>query len=75
MALGRLIHYAVDAALLSTVLAGVKRSTGFAPDASQIEQPAMRSAAETFLSVGESIFDMVQGSAVTSKYFKRDRSS
>ena len=29
MVLGRLAHYAIDAILLSTVVAGVKRSTGF----------------------------------------------
>ena len=29
MVLGRLTHYAIDAILLSTVVAGVKRSTGF----------------------------------------------
>ena len=29
MVLGRLTHYALDAALVSTVLAGVKKSTGF----------------------------------------------
>lgn len=27
--LGRLVHYSVDAVLLSTVLAGVRRSSGF----------------------------------------------
>lgn len=30
MVLGRLVHYAADAVLVSTVLAGIKRSTGFA---------------------------------------------
>jgi hypothetical protein len=30
MVLGKLAHYAIDAMLLSTVVAGVKRSTGFA---------------------------------------------
>ncbi|KAF9267659.1 DUF1748-domain-containing protein [Marasmius fiardii PR-910] len=74
MALGRLFHYAFDAAMVSTVLAGVRRSSGFTPDASKIEQPAIRSAAETFLSIGESVFDMIQGTAVNSQYFKRDRS-
>ncbi|KAJ8072557.1 hypothetical protein PQX77_003746 [Marasmius sp. AFHP31] len=74
MAIGRLVHYAFDAAMLSTVLAGVRRSSGFTPDASKIEQPALRTAAETFLSVGETVFDMVQGTAVNSQYFKRDRS-
>jgi hypothetical protein len=29
MVLGRVAHYAIDAILLSTVVAGVKRSTGF----------------------------------------------
>lgn len=29
MALGRLFHYAVDAVLVSTVLAGVKKTSGF----------------------------------------------
>ena len=29
MVFGRLVHYAVDAVLLSTVVAGVRRSTGF----------------------------------------------
>jgi hypothetical protein len=29
MALGRLAHYAFDAVLLSTLLAGVRRSSGF----------------------------------------------
>lgn len=29
MVLGRLAHYTVDAVLLSTVLAGVRRSSGF----------------------------------------------
>lgn len=30
MVLGRLVHYAADVVLISTVLAGIKRSTGFA---------------------------------------------
>jgi hypothetical protein len=29
MVLGRLVHYTLDAVLLSTVLAGVKKSSGF----------------------------------------------
>lgn len=29
MALGRLFHYTIDAVLVSTVLAGVRRSSGF----------------------------------------------
>jgi len=29
MVLGRIVHYAVDAVLVSTVIAGVRRSSGF----------------------------------------------
>ncbi|KAG5734451.1 hypothetical protein E4T56_gene15711 [Termitomyces sp. T112] len=72
MVLGRFVHYAVDAALLSTVVAGVRRSSGFSPDASAISDPTLRSVAEKFLGVGETIFDIVQASAVNSSYFKRD---
>jgi hypothetical protein len=89
MALGKLVHYTADAVLLSTVLAGVRRSSGFSlviqlqlhplsltsrlhrPNASAISDPTVRSVAEKFLGVGETIFDMVQASAVNSSYFKK----
>ncbi|TEB34460.1 DUF1748-domain-containing protein [Coprinellus micaceus] len=72
MAIGRLVHYAVDAALLSTVIAGVRRSSGFSPDTSAITDPTMRGVADKFLGVGETVFDMLQGTAVNSSYFKRN---
>jgi len=73
MALGRLFHYAVDAVLLSTVVAGVRRSAGFRPDTEGIiPNPTMRSIADQYLGVGETIFDMIQGTAVNSQYFKKD---
>jgi len=71
MVLGRLAHYAVDGVLLSTVIAGVRRSSGFSPDTSKISDPTARSLAEKFLSVGETVFDMVQGTAINSAYFKK----
>ncbi|KAF8311696.1 DUF1748-domain-containing protein [Clavulina sp. PMI_390] len=71
MVLGRLVHYAVDVVLLSTVIAGVKRSSGFEPQTSAISEPTMRSVAEKFLGVGESVFEMAQATAVNSSYFKR----
>jgi hypothetical protein len=90
MVLGRIVHYAFDAILLSTVVAGVRRSSGFtsemtlllsrsvelisfnSPDAATISDPTIRSITERFLGVGESIFDMVQATAVNSSYFKRE---
>ena len=90
MVLGRLVHYTVDAVLLSTVVAGVRRSSGFSsvfnclcpmpkilipsrPDASMIPDPTLRSVAEKFLGVGETVFDMIQATAVNSSFFKRSK--
>ncbi|KIP08230.1 hypothetical protein PHLGIDRAFT_18985 [Phlebiopsis gigantea 11061_1 CR5-6] len=72
MAIGRLVHYAVDAALLSTVVAGVKRSSGFSPNTESISDPTLRSIADKYLGFGETVFDMIQGTVVNSQYFKRD---
>ncbi|KAG8845474.1 hypothetical protein FRB96_002492 [Tulasnella sp. 330] len=71
MVLGRLTHYAVDAVLLSTVLAGIKRSSGFEVNTASISDDSFRSIADKYLGVGESIFDFAQGYAVNSAYWKR----
>jgi len=73
MALGRIAHYAIDAALLSTVLAGIRRSSGFTPDTNSISDPTMRGVAERFLGFGETVFDMAQATAVNSQYFRKDK--
>ncbi|KAH7912035.1 DUF1748-domain-containing protein [Hygrophoropsis aurantiaca] len=72
MVLGRVAHYAIDGVLLSTVLAGIRRSSGFTPETSNISDPTLRSIADRFLGVGETIFDMAQATAVNSDYFKKD---
>ncbi|KAJ7773045.1 hypothetical protein B0H16DRAFT_1304423 [Mycena metata] len=72
MAIARLFHYAFDAVLLSTVAAGVRRSSGFTPDSASISDPTLRSIADRYLGIGESIFDMIQATAVNSTYFRRD---
>ncbi|KAG8736512.1 hypothetical protein FRC10_009223 [Ceratobasidium sp. 414] len=72
MVIGRLTHYAVDLVLVSTVLAGVKKSTGYTPQTSLITDPTLKSVADTFLGAGETVFNVVQGNAVTSAYFKRE---
>ncbi|KAI0733492.1 hypothetical protein C8Q72DRAFT_772232 [Fomitopsis betulina] len=72
MAIGRFLHYAVDAVILSTVVAGVRRSSGFKPDTETIPNPTLRSIADSCLGLGETIFDMIQASAVNSEYFKKD---
>ncbi|ETW83190.1 hypothetical protein HETIRDRAFT_316666 [Heterobasidion irregulare TC 32-1] len=72
MVLGRLLHYGVDAVLLSTVVAGIRRSSGFTPQTESIADPTIRSVAERYLGIGETIFDVVQATVVNSQYFKRD---
>jgi len=72
MVLGRLTHYAVDAALVSTVIAAVRRTSGLSPDTSMIPEGTTRTVAERYLGVGETVFDLIQGLAVNSKYFKRE---
>ncbi|KAI0805943.1 hypothetical protein BC629DRAFT_1484124 [Irpex lacteus] len=72
MALGRLFHYAVDAVLVSTVLAGVKKTSGFSPSTAAIGDNTLRSVTDSYLGIGETIFEMIQATAVNSPYFKRD---
>jgi len=72
MALGKLFHYAVDAVLVSTVLAGVRRSSGFTPETSTIPEGTIRSLTDRYLGIGESVFDIAQATVVNSGYFKRD---
>ncbi|KDN50460.1 hypothetical protein RSAG8_00958, partial [Rhizoctonia solani AG-8 WAC10335] len=53
MVLGRLVHYAADVVLVSTVLAGVKKSTGYTPQTNLITEPTLRSVADSVLGLGE----------------------
>lgn len=44
----------------------------YSPETNIIPDPTLRLIAERYLGIGETIFDMVQGSAVNSEYFKKD---
>ncbi|KAI9702260.1 MAG: hypothetical protein M1820_006192 [Bogoriella megaspora] len=74
--LGRLTHYAFDAVLISTFLAGVRRSTGLTPSLRQesvSENGEVRKWIDRYLWLGEAVMD--QGVAVmsASSYFERRR--
>ncbi|KZV80345.1 DUF1748-domain-containing protein [Exidia glandulosa HHB12029] len=71
----KLVHVAFDAALVSTAIAGLRRSSGFRPATENISDPTFRSAAERFLGVGETVFDFAQATAVNSSYFTRNPKS
>ncbi|KAJ2459871.1 hypothetical protein GGF42_001196 [Coemansia sp. RSA 2424] len=75
MVVGKLIHISVDLVLLSTALAGIRRSTGLKlkPDG-LVEGKDMQGYIERYLSVGEMTMDFAvarMGSSTT--YFTRDR--
>ncbi|KAH8682711.1 hypothetical protein BX600DRAFT_506277 [Xylariales sp. PMI_506] len=84
--LGRLTHYAIDAVLISTVLAGMRRSTGLTltesrPSGSPSFQTTQISGdnkevgkwVEKYLGVGEWVMDQSVAIAGSSGWFKRTR--
>ncbi|KAF9920279.1 hypothetical protein FBU30_009909 [Linnemannia zychae] len=71
--LGKLAHYAADAILVSTVFAGIKRSTGLSVATDKIESSDIRSYVEKYLSVGEVVLDQTTAFMSTSQYFERKR--
>jgi hypothetical protein len=58
--------------VLSICIAAGAHDCIYRPQTSTIADPTLRSVAERFLGVGETVFDMAQGSAVNSSYFKRE---
>ncbi|KAF2751756.1 DUF1748-domain-containing protein [Sporormia fimetaria CBS 119925] len=76
MVLGRLVHYGVDAVLLSAVLAGVRRSTGLTPSIKEDtfkDQPTLQKVFENYLWVGEWTMDMGTALCSSSPWFERKR--
>ncbi|CAG8674880.1 11610_t:CDS:2 [Acaulospora morrowiae] len=57
MVFGKVVHVAVDAVLVSAVLAGIKRSSGLSLVTSNIENQDLRKAVDKFLDVGEWVVD------------------
>ncbi|KAG5362891.1 hypothetical protein CJU89_2029 [Yarrowia sp. B02] len=51
--LGRLFHFSFDLVLVSTVLAGIKRSTGLTIKTGDFENKDTRSYIERYLDVGD----------------------
>ncbi|KAI0158317.1 hypothetical protein GGR57DRAFT_500428 [Xylariaceae sp. FL1272] len=73
--LGRLGHYAIDAVLISTVLAGMRRSTGLTFKSEKLtgENGEMNKWVNKYLGVGEWVMDQSVAFAGTSGYFERHR--
>ncbi|KAI0771544.1 DUF1748-domain-containing protein [Trametes elegans] len=54
---GTLIHWGIDAALLSAFLAGVRRTTGLTPKLSDVPNKDVRQVLRSYLEFGEYLFD------------------
>ncbi|KAI0356665.1 DUF1748-domain-containing protein [Pilatotrama ljubarskyi] len=55
--LGTLIHWGIDAVLLSAFLAGIRRTTGLTPKLSDVPNKDIRQLLRSYLEFGEYIFD------------------
>ncbi|KAI1809420.1 DUF1748-domain-containing protein [Poronia punctata] len=72
--LTRLGHYAIDAVLVSTILAGMRRSTGLTVKPERIhESSEVNKWVNKYLGVGEWVLDQSVAFAGSSKYFERSR--
>ncbi|KAF9975560.1 hypothetical protein BGZ73_000772 [Actinomortierella ambigua] len=71
--IGKVVHYAADAILVSAVLAGIKRSTGLTVNSNKIENSDVRDAVDKFLGVGEWVVDQSILVMSASQYFERKR--
>lgn len=54
-----LLHFAIDATLVSVCLSGIKRSTGLSPAITKIQNKELKQFLITYLELGEWILDFV----------------
>ncbi|KAK9327225.1 hypothetical protein V1520DRAFT_349379 [Lipomyces starkeyi] len=73
MTFGKIIHLSFDLVLVSTVLAGVKRSTGLVIKTEDIGSSDIRYAVDRYLGVGEWVLDASVTYMSNSPYFTRKR--
>ncbi|GAA5964976.1 hypothetical protein JCM8115_007104 [Rhodotorula mucilaginosa] len=72
MVLGRLVHYTLDVVLVSTVLAGVKRHTGFQVNTTAMPEGPVRNTADSLLFAGDRVFDIVAATSFSSSWFEKE---
>ncbi|KAJ2471348.1 hypothetical protein GGI02_002333 [Coemansia sp. RSA 2322] len=68
--IGRLIHYSIDLVLVSTALAGIRRSTGLTPKLDEANS-AVQGVLRQYLDVGEHVIDYAKPWLADSKLFTR----
>lgn len=73
LGLGKLTHYAVDLLLLSMLLAGIRRDTGFYLEPSQFSSYDVRRYVAKYLLYGEKAYDYFVSFIRYTGYFKLQR--
>jgi len=72
--LGRLFHYSIDAVLVSTILAGVRRSTGLTVQPKKVtENESVGYWIDRYLWVGEAVMDQSVAMMSMSSMVERKR--
>ncbi|CAA93237.1 hypothetical protein POMI540_2112 [Schizosaccharomyces pombe] len=69
--LSRLFHYGVDLALVSTCVAGIRRSSGISFEVEKIHNEDVKTAVEKYLNFGEWAFDQSSAFLGSSTWFKK----
>ncbi|KAK9896221.1 DUF1748-domain-containing protein [Cystobasidium minutum MCA 4210] len=71
--LGKVMHYMLDAILISTVLAGVRRATGLTAKSNSTKNNDVNTFLKSYLDIGEWVFDASVVLLSRSSYFERKR--
>ncbi|CDO95825.1 unnamed protein product [Kluyveromyces dobzhanskii CBS 2104] len=69
--IGKTIHLTIDAILISTCLAGIKRNTGLTPKFNQISDNTVKEYSIKYLNLGESVYDYTVATLGSSSHFQR----
>ncbi|EPY52063.1 DUF1748 family protein [Schizosaccharomyces cryophilus OY26] len=69
--LSRLFHYGVDLALVSTCIAGIRRSSGVSFDVEKVHNEDVKLAVEKYLGFGEWAFDQSSNFLSSTNWFKK----
>ncbi|WFD34315.1 hypothetical protein MCUN1_001154 [Malassezia cuniculi] len=70
MALSRITRYAIDAMMVSTVLSGIKHTSGLSLDLTRVDEPTIRRILEKYLEAGDFCFETALSMAQGSSYFR-----
>ncbi|KTW29822.1 hypothetical protein T552_01027 [Pneumocystis carinii B80] len=72
MSLGKIVHISLDLVLISSVLAGIRRSTGLTIKTNMFDKDT-EMVINKYLSIGNWVVDQSVTFMSTSKYFERRR--